>query len=91
MGKLNIAFMGDMRGLRPPTLAYFPEEGFGHTSNYLVPKPKPLDQAFAGDPVCMTVGPYEADKAGTDTVATRPIIYLPPTVSTRPSPWQTLQ
>ena len=28
IAKLDVAFMGDMRGLLPPTLVYFPEEGF---------------------------------------------------------------
>ena len=78
VGKLDVAFMGDMRGLLPPTVVYFPEEGFGHTGNLLVPKPETLDQAFAGDPNLLAVGPYETGEPGTDTVATRPIIYLLP-------------
>jgi hypothetical protein len=76
--KLDVAFMGDMRGLLPPTLVYFPEEGFHHTGNLRVPKPETLDQAFADDITTQAVGPYEDDEAGADTVATRPIMYLPP-------------
>ena len=76
--KLDIALMGDMRGLLPPTVVYFPEDGFAHSGNLLVPKPETLDQAFAEDPSLQGVGPYAADEAGTDTIATRPIIYLPP-------------
>jgi hypothetical protein len=76
--KLDIALMGDMRGLLPPTVVYFPEEGFSHTGNILVPKSETLDQAFAQDPALLSVGPYGADEAGTDTIATRPVMYLPP-------------
>jgi hypothetical protein len=77
VAKLDVAFLGDMRGLLPPTVVYFPEDGFGHTGNLLVPKPETLDQAFAGDHSLEAVGPYDRDEPGTDTVATRPIIYLP--------------
>jgi hypothetical protein len=76
--KLDVAFLGDMRGLLPPTVVYFPEDGFRHTGNILVPKPETLDQAFAEDSTLEAVGPYEPDEPGTDNVATRPIIYLPP-------------
>jgi hypothetical protein len=76
--KLYVAFLGDMRGLLPPMVVYFPEDGFGRTGNLLVPKPKTLDQAFAKDSTLKAVGPYAQDEPGTDNVATRPIIYLPP-------------
>jgi hypothetical protein len=36
--KIDVAFLGDMRGLLPPTVVYFPEDGFSHTGNILVPK-----------------------------------------------------
>jgi hypothetical protein len=76
--KLYVAFLGDMRGLLPPMVVYFPEDGFGRTGNLLVPKPKTLDQAFAKDSTLEAVGPYAQDEPGTDNVAIRPIIYLPP-------------
>jgi hypothetical protein len=78
MAKLDVTFLGDMRGLLPPTLVYFPEDGFKHTGNLHVPKPETLDQAFADDTNTQSIRPYEEDEAGADTVATRPIIYLPP-------------
>jgi hypothetical protein len=78
VAKLDVAFLGDRRGLLPPTLVYFPEEGFAHTGNLRVPKPETLDQAFADDLALETVGPYDDEDAGTETVATRPIMYLPP-------------
>jgi hypothetical protein len=76
-GKLDIAFMGDMRGFLPPTVVYFPEDGFGHSGNLLVPKPETLDQAFADDPDLQLLGPYDEDDAGTEVIATRAIMYLP--------------
>jgi hypothetical protein len=78
VAKLDVAFLGDMRGLLPPTLVYFPEDGFTHTGNLCVPKPATLDQAFAEDSTVEAVGPYDKDKAASEIVATRPIIYLPP-------------
>jgi hypothetical protein len=76
--KLDVAFLGDMRGLLPPTLVYFPEDGFKHTGNLRVATPETLDQAFADDLTLQAVGPYEEDEPGASIVATRPIIYLPP-------------
>jgi hypothetical protein len=76
--KLDVALMGDMRGLLPPTLVYFPENGFKHLGNLLVPTSSTLDQAFADDGAAQSVGPYDDDEAGTELVATRPLIYLPP-------------
>jgi hypothetical protein len=74
--ELDIALMGDMRGLLPPTVVY--EDGFNHSGNLRVPKPETLDHAFADDPSLQGVGPYDEDEVGTETVATRPFIYLPP-------------
>jgi hypothetical protein len=76
--KLDVAFLGDMKGLLPPTLVYFPDAGFKHTGNLRVPRPETLDQAFAGDVNRADVGPYDEDDAGTEVIATRPLIYLPP-------------
>jgi hypothetical protein len=59
-------------------VVYFPEDGFGHTGNLLVPKPKTLDQAFAEDSSLEAVGPYAQDEPCTDNMATWPIIYFPP-------------
>jgi hypothetical protein len=59
-------------------VVYFPEDGFGHTGNLLVPKPETLDQAFAEDSSLEAVGPYAQDKPCTDNMVTWPIIYFPP-------------
>jgi hypothetical protein len=59
-------------------VVYFPEDGFGHTGNLLMPKPETLDQAFAEDSSLEAVGPYAQDEPSTDNMATRPIIYFPP-------------
>ena len=40
--KLDVAFLGDMKGLLPPTLVYFPDAGFKHTGNLRVPRPETL-------------------------------------------------
>ena len=64
--KLDIAFMGDMRGLLPPALVCFPKDGFARSGNLLVPNPETLHQAFAGDPALIAVGPCETDNAGPD-------------------------
>jgi hypothetical protein len=74
----DTAFLGDMRGLLPPTVVLFPPEAFAHTGNLTVPKAETLDQAFAGDPTLQEVGPYNLDEPGTDTIATRPLMYIPP-------------
>jgi hypothetical protein len=76
--KCDVAFMGDMRGLLPPTLVYFPEDGFKHTGPMLVPKAETLDQAFAEDTTLQAVGPYAEGDDGTDVIATRSIVYVPP-------------
>jgi hypothetical protein len=78
VAKLDVAFLGDMQGLLPLTMVYFPEDSFGHTWNLLMPKPDTLNQAFAGDTALEAIGPYEEDEPSTDTVATWSIIYLPP-------------
>jgi hypothetical protein len=78
IAKLDVALMGDMQGILPPTLVYFPEDGFQHLGNLLVPTSATLDQAFADNGALQSVGPYEDEDAGTELVATRPLIYLPP-------------
>jgi hypothetical protein len=78
IAKLDVALMGDMRGMLPPTLVYFPEDGFQHLGNLLVPSAATLDQAFADDGALQSVGPYEDGDSGTETVATRSLVYLPP-------------
>jgi hypothetical protein len=78
IAKLDVALMGDMRGMLPPTLVYFPEDSFRHLGNLLVPSAATLDQAFADDGALQSVGPYQDDDTGTETVATRPLMYLPP-------------
>jgi hypothetical protein len=76
--KQDVAFLGDMRGLLPPNVIYFPEEAFMHTGSLTVPRAEVLDQAFADDPTCTVVGPYDDNEAGTEVIATRRMMYLPP-------------
>jgi hypothetical protein len=76
--KLDVALLGDMRGLLPPTLVYFPDNAFQHTGNLLVPTSATLDQAFADDGTLQSLGPFDSDDAGTEVIATRPLIFLPP-------------
>ena len=68
-------------GIAPThSMVCFPEEGFEHARilMMLVPKPKTLDQAFAGDPSFLAFGPREADKAETGDVIACPVICLLP-------------
>jgi hypothetical protein len=74
IAKLDVALMGDMRGMLPPTLVYFPEDRFKHVGTTLVPTSVTLGQAFADDTVRPDVGPYKDHDAGTELVATRPLI-----------------
>jgi hypothetical protein len=77
---MDLAFMGDMSGLLPPTVVYFPEEGFAYSGNIIVPKPGILDEAFNQDASLQFVGPYDDDsEPGTEVIATRTIMYCPPT------------
>lgn len=76
--KQDICFLGDMKGIVPPTVVYFPEDAFRSTSNLTVPTSETLDQAFADDASKQHLGPYEEGDAGTQVVATRHMMYLPP-------------
>jgi hypothetical protein len=78
IAKLNVVLMGDMRGMLPPMLVYFPEDGFRHLGNLLVPTSASRDQAFADNRALQSFGPYDEDDAGTKLIATCPLIYLPP-------------
>jgi hypothetical protein len=80
VAKLDVTFMGDMRGLLPPTLVFFLHDAFKHTGTHRVPNPETLDQAFAGDPNLQAVGPYDEDDAGSDTIVSRPMVFLPPSL-----------
>jgi hypothetical protein len=78
IAKLNVALMGDMRGMLPPTLVYFPDNGFKHIGNTLVPTSATLNQAFADNGALQEVRPYEEHDAGTEVVSTRPLMFIPP-------------
>jgi hypothetical protein len=57
--KQDVAFLGDMRGLLPPNVIYFPEETSVHSGSLTVPRAEMLDQAFADSPrstVSMWIG-----------------------------------
>lgn len=76
--KQDVVFLGDMRGLLPPNLIYFPEDAFARTGSLTVPRAEVLDQAFADNPRCTVVGPYDDDDPGTEVLAPRRMMYLPP-------------
>jgi hypothetical protein len=78
MEKLDVTLLGDIHGLLPPTLVYFPGNTFQHLGNLLVPTSATLDQAFANDGTLQSVRPFDSDDAGTEVISTHPLIFLPP-------------
>ncbi len=57
VAKLDVAFLGDIQGLLPLTMVYFPADSFGHTGNLPMPKPDTLHPAFSGDPASESIRP----------------------------------
>jgi hypothetical protein len=69
-------FLGDVSEMVPPQVAYFPTDAFEACANVRVPTEDVLDGAItAENPIC---GPYAEGEVGTEVVAVRRIMYLPP-------------
>jgi hypothetical protein len=69
-------FLGDVSEMIPPQVAFFPANAFEACANVRVPTEDVLDGAITEDnPIC---GPYAEGEVGTEVVAVRRMMYLPP-------------
>lgn len=69
-------FLGDVSEMIPPQVAFFPVDAFESCGNVRVPTEDVLDGAITeASPIC---GPYADGEVGTEVVAVRRMMYLPP-------------